>query len=154
MTTGRMIVTASLVTALAGTGCIFKSSTSQASFESSSKSSSSPFKWSSDSSSPAGDTPSAYQRDVTDYTAKFAASDGDVPSFQRDLSAIAEGHGVTGYVANLRDGRVLLVAEGPDRDVEEFLGDVADRLGGHIANEVMRWDSATGEFLSFDIRRA
>jgi hypothetical protein len=86
-------------------GCgVFKSSTTQASFESSSdssaagfRSSSSPFRWSSDSSSPGSDSSSAYQRDVTDYTAKFAVSDGEVQSFQRDLSAIAEGHGVTDW---------------------------------------------------------
>jgi hypothetical protein len=88
---------------LAGCG-VFKSSTTQASVESSSassaassRSSSSPFRWSSDSSSPAGDTGSAYQRDVTDYTAKFAASERSVQSFQRDLSAIAESHGVTNW---------------------------------------------------------
>ena len=88
---------------LAGCG-VFKSSTTQASVESSSdssaagfRSSSSPFKWSSDSSSPAGESPSAYQHDVTDYTARFAESEGDVQSFQRDLSSIAEGHGVTDW---------------------------------------------------------
>ena len=88
---------------LAGCG-VFKSSTTQASVESSSKSSaassrssSSPFRWSSDSSSPAGNTASAYQHDVADYTAKFAGSEGSVQSFQRDLSAIAEGHGVTNW---------------------------------------------------------
>ena len=99
-------------------GCgVFKSSTTQASVESSSdssaagfRSSSSPFNWSSDSSSPAGDTPSAYQRDVTDYTAKFAASDGDVPSFQRDLSAIAEGHGVTDWEQD--DATYLAIGSG------------------------------------------
>lgn len=86
-------------------GCgVFKSSTTQASVESSSdssaagfRSSSSPFRWSSDSSSPSGESALAYQRDVTDYTAKFAASEGDPRSFQRDLSAIAEGHGVTDW---------------------------------------------------------
>jgi hypothetical protein len=99
-------------------GCgVFKSSTTQASVESSSKSSaassrssSSPFRWSSDSSSPAGDTPSAYQRDVTDYTAKFAASDGDVQSFQRDLSAIAEDHGVTDWEQD--DATYLAIGSG------------------------------------------
>jgi hypothetical protein len=34
---------------------------------------------------------------VTDYTAKFAASDGDPQSFQRDLSAIAQDHGITNW---------------------------------------------------------
>ena len=88
---------------LAGCG-VFKSSTTQASVESSSdsrsasfRSSAIPFRWSSDSSSPGSGGASAYQRDVTDYTAKFAASEGDPQSFQRDLSAIAESHGVTDW---------------------------------------------------------
>ncbi len=98
-----VLIGAAVLCLLAGCG-VFKSSTTQASVESSSKSSaassrssSSPFRWSSDSSSPAGDTSSAYQRDVTDYTAKFAVSDGNPQSFQRDLSAIAEDHGVTNW---------------------------------------------------------
>jgi hypothetical protein len=99
-------------------GCgVFKSSTTQASVESSSdssaagfRSSSSPFEWSSDSSSPSGESPSAYQRDVIDYTAKFAASEGDVQSFQRDVTAIAEGHGITDWEQD--DGTYLAIGRG------------------------------------------
>lgn len=99
-------------------GCgVFKSSTTQASVESSSnssaagfRSSSSPFRWSSDSSSPSDASPSAYQRDVTDYTAKFAASNGEPRSFQRDLSAIAEGHGVTNWERD--DATYLAIGRG------------------------------------------
>jgi len=111
-----VLIGAAALCLLAGCG-VFKSSTTQASVESSSKSSaassrssSSPFRWSSDSSSPAGDTASAYQRDVTDYTAKFAASDGDVQSFQRDLSAIAEDHGVTDWEQD--DATYLAIGSG------------------------------------------
>jgi len=99
-------------------GCgVFKSSTTQASVESSSdssaaafRSSSSPFRWSSDSSSPSGESSSAYQHDVTDYTAKFAASEGNAQSFQRDLSAIAEGHGVTDWEQD--DATYLAIGRG------------------------------------------
>ena len=79
-------------------GC-FKSSTTQASSESSSKASSSPFESSSASSSPSDDEgeDSAYRRDVRDYAARFATGGGDVQAFQRDLGAIAEGHGVTDW---------------------------------------------------------
>ena len=99
-------------------GCgVFKSSTTQASVESSSdssaassRSSSSPFRWSSDSSSPSDASSLAYQRDVTDYTAKVAASEGDVQSFQRDLSAIAEGHGVTDWEQD--DSTYLAIGRG------------------------------------------
>jgi len=99
-------------------GCgVFKSSTTEASVESSSKSSaagfrssSSPFRSSSDSSSPSDEGSSAYQRDVTDYTAKFAASDGEPGSFQRDLSTIAEGHGVTDWERD--DATYLAIGRG------------------------------------------
>lgn len=77
-------------------GC-FKSSTTQASFEGSSKSSAAPFKSSSDSSGSSDKRQAAYHRDVRDYTARFAAAPGDVRVFQRDLSAIAESHGVTDW---------------------------------------------------------
>jgi len=79
-------------------GCgIFKSSTTQASVESSSKSSAASSRSSSGSSSPSEESPSAYERDVTDYTAKFAVSGGDAQAFQRDVSAMAEEHGVTDW---------------------------------------------------------
>jgi len=91
------------------TGCS-KSSTTQASFESSSDSSSSPFKSSSKSSSrddgenenrkeedPKQET--AFQRDVRNYTVDFSqkADGSDIESFQRGLSAIAEGYGITDW---------------------------------------------------------
>jgi hypothetical protein len=89
-------------------GCFSKSSTTQASFESSSKIASSPFKSSSKSSG--GDEKkkkdngdekkeTSFQRDVRNHTAAFARSAGepDLKSFQRDLSAIAEDHGITNW---------------------------------------------------------
>ena len=119
-------------------GCgVFKSSTTQASVESSSdssaaafRSSSSPFRWSSDSSSPGGESSSAYQRDVTDYTAKFAASEGDPQSFQRDLSAIAEGHGVTDWeqdeVTYLAIGRGLAKAGLSEQRFQDFAAQLSN----------------------------
>ena len=87
-------------------GCS-KSSTTQASFESSSDSSSSPFQSSSKSSGSgdeenegaAGDRETAFQRDVRNHTAAFARSvnEPDLDSFQRDLGAIAEDHGITNW---------------------------------------------------------
>ena len=89
-------------------GCFSKSSTTQASFESSSKIASSPFKSSSKSSGgdekkkkDGGDEKqeTSFQRDVRNHTAEFARSAGepDLESFQRDLSAIAEDHGITNW---------------------------------------------------------
>jgi hypothetical protein len=72
-------------------GC-FESSTLQASFESSSNSSS--------SCSGSDKKDSAYQRDIRDYTATYAATGGDPERFQHDLGAIAESHGVTDWEAD------------------------------------------------------
>jgi len=89
-------------------GCS-KSSTTQASFGSSSDSSSSPFKSSSKSSGgddekkkkdgDEAEKETAFERDVRNHTAEFArsASEPDLDSFQRDLGAIAEDHGITNW---------------------------------------------------------
>ena len=96
-------ITSSLIVIIAlgfMTGCVQISAT-QASLESSSDSSSSPFKSSSKSSSGSdekgGKEETAYQRDVRHYTVEFARSAGNIESFQRDLSAIAEGYGITDW---------------------------------------------------------
>lgn len=74
--------------------------------------------------------------------------------FRWRVRATAEAHDVTGFVANLRDGRVLLVAEGGPEDVRVFLDAVADRVAAHVAETAVAWGAATGEFDAFDIRRA
>jgi hypothetical protein len=63
-----------------------------ASSESISKSVSSPFKSSSDSSS--GGPESAYFDEVRSYTAGFATSAGDVTNFRRGIGSIAERRGI------------------------------------------------------------
>jgi acylphosphatase len=65
----------------------------------------------------------------------------------------AEDHGVVGYVSNLRDGRVLLVAEADPETMQAFLDDVGERLGAHIAQADVEESPATGEFAGFLIRR-
>ncbi len=96
-------ITSSLIVIIAlgfMTGCV-KISATQASLESSSDSSSSPFKSSSKISSGSDEEgekkETAYQRDVRHYTVEFARSAGELESFQRDLSAIAEGYGITDW---------------------------------------------------------
>ena len=59
---------------------------------------------------------------------------------------------VTGYVQNLADGRVLLVAEGDAEEVERFLGSVRMKLGHYICEASESLAAATGEFERFDIR--
>ena len=53
--------------------------------------------------------------------------------FRATTREIAAGHEVAGYVKNLADGRVELVAEGEAEAVRRFLNAVKNRLGSHIA---------------------
>ncbi len=71
--------------------------------------------------------------------------------FRFTAEAIASRFGVTGFVHNLRDGRVELVVEGAEPELERFQTAVEQAMRGNI-NEVNATDTtATGEFTSFRI---
>jgi acylphosphatase len=65
----------------------------------------------------------------------------------------ARGIAVTGYVRNLPDGRVELVAEGSRGDVERLLDAVRGRLGYLIVRADASWSAASGEFPRFGVLR-
>jgi acylphosphatase len=61
--------------------------------------------------------------------------------------------GLAGWVRNLKDGRVELVAEGAAEALEAFLEVV--RLGPHgsgVEDVQVEWAAASGEFHRFDIK--
>jgi acylphosphatase len=60
---------------------------------------------------------------------------------------------VGGFVRNLADGRVELVAEGERDEVQKFLDAIAQRMEGLIENAEVAWGEASGEFRGFDVRR-
>ena len=66
--------------------------------------------------------------------------------FRYTTTQIAERHDVAGYVQNLPDGSVRLVAEGKEADVAAFLDDVTQMLSRHIENQSKTTTDATGEF--------
>jgi acylphosphatase len=72
--------------------------------------------------------------------------------FRYTTHSIARNHQVTGYVRNLPDGRVELVAEGNRQEIDAFLEAIRDRLANHIRDERCDVGPATGEFSRFDIR--
>jgi acylphosphatase len=55
--------------------------------------------------------------------------------FRYTTCSIARRYAVQGYVKNLPDGRVELVAEGERGELEEFLRDVRDQFSGQIRDE-------------------
>ena len=64
-----------------------------------------------------------------------------------------DGLALTGYVRNLRDGRVELVLEGEPGVIDEGLGQVRQALARYIQDETRAGSLATGEFSDLSIRR-
>ncbi len=59
--------------------------------------------------------------------------------------------GLTGWVKNLRDGRVEVVAEGSEELLKKFFRHVGDAMGHYIEDAETSWSDATGEFGGFEI---
>ncbi len=73
--------------------------------------------------------------------------------FRYSTRAVACGYEVAGYVRNLPDGRVELVAEGNEEELQAFLDGIdASHLGSYIRSRTVNWREATGEFKGFEIR--
>lgn len=73
--------------------------------------------------------------------------------FRWTTNRIAADYPVTGFVRNLPDGRVELVAQGPAESVDEFLAAVRTHFDGNI-NSVETEDLTSPETYSqFETRR-
>ncbi|MBC7853566.1 MAG: acylphosphatase [Pirellulaceae bacterium] len=73
--------------------------------------------------------------------------------FRWNACSVARDYSVTGYVRNLSDGRVHLVAEGEREEVERFLTAIADSMQGNIGHADTEVSPATGEYQSFATTR-
>jgi acylphosphatase len=65
---------------------------------------------------------------------------------------IAQRHAVGGWVRNLPDGRVKLVAEGAAGEVDAFLADVRSKMGALVADEARTEREISGSYAGFDVR--
>jgi acylphosphatase len=72
--------------------------------------------------------------------------------FRYTVLGLARRWDVTGYVRNLVDGRVHLVAEGEPDALDEFLEAVAHRMQGYIRDTLHDRRPATGQFREFELR--
>jgi acylphosphatase len=72
--------------------------------------------------------------------------------FRYTAQDIARGFNVTGYVRNLPDGRVELVAEGDEAEIERLLQSIAQRMEGFIKQRTDNDMPASGQFKDFSIR--
>jgi len=72
--------------------------------------------------------------------------------FRYTVCRIAEPLGITGYVRNLFNGEVEVIAEGVEQELVDFLGLIRNsHLGRYIAGENLRWTAALGKHKQFRI---
>ena len=73
--------------------------------------------------------------------------------FRFTAQGLAREFPVTGYVRNLPDGNVEVVAEGEEEEVKRYLDAVRHSdLSSHIRHVNTHWESVKNEFEGFEIR--
>ena len=72
--------------------------------------------------------------------------------FRYTAHNIAQRHNVLGYVRNLPDGRVELVMEGDEREIDGVVKGLKERMSGFVRHIEAQTAPATGEFERFYIK--
>ena len=72
--------------------------------------------------------------------------------FRFTAEDIARDLAVTGWVKNLRDGRVEIIAEAEENLLKDFLERINKNFSRYIQDLDIEWLAATGEFRDFGIR--
>jgi acylphosphatase len=71
--------------------------------------------------------------------------------FRATAASIARQYGVRGWVRNLDDGRVELLADGESEIVDAFLAELRERMAGYIHSEDPVEREATPPLTGFHI---
>ena len=72
--------------------------------------------------------------------------------FRFMVCRIAERFSVTGFVRNLGNGDVELIAEGSEPELSDFIYDIRNsQLKRYIVQDRVSWKAATGEFDRFGV---
>lgn len=72
--------------------------------------------------------------------------------FRYTTCHVAKDFDVKGYVRNLADGRVELVVEGADAEIDRFQCGILNAMNRNIRDVSASERGATGEFRGFDVR--
>jgi len=72
--------------------------------------------------------------------------------FRFTACRLAASFEVAGFVRNLPDGDVEVVAEGSEQELIDFLNEIrGSHLGRYIRRERLGWAAATGEYDGFRV---
>ena len=71
--------------------------------------------------------------------------------FRWTARGLADTHGVTGYVCNLPDGSLELLAEGEAGILDAFLAELQAEMGSYIARQTCSTYQPTKAYDSFSI---
>ena len=72
--------------------------------------------------------------------------------FRYTVQNLALQYNVRGYVRNMADGRVELVMEGPDGEMNGLVDDISQKMNGYIKRVDKSAAPATGEFKQFFVK--
>jgi len=72
--------------------------------------------------------------------------------FRFTAEHIAGELGVTGWVKNLPDGRVEIVAQAKEDTLREFLEKIDQYFSRYISGAQVEWQGVVGEFREFDVK--
>jgi acylphosphatase len=72
--------------------------------------------------------------------------------FRYTSRQVAGRYEVAGWVKNLPNGTVEMIAEGPSGQLKKYVADVSESTHGHVADMQVTKSNATGEFSAMEIR--
>jgi acylphosphatase len=86
-------------------------------------------------------------------TARLVSYSGQVQGvgFRASVAGLARSYPVTGWVRNMPDGSVQLLAQGPEAEVGTFLQAVRDRWSEYIEHEEIETRPPTAKATRFEI---
>ena len=59
---------------------------------------------------------------------------------------------ITGFVRNLPNGQVEIVAEGEEKTLQEFVKAIQEAFSSYIQKADIHWEEASGEYEDFGIK--
>lgn len=72
--------------------------------------------------------------------------------FRYTAERLARHFPVSGYVRNLSNGQVELVAEGEEISLQDFLKAVRESFGSYVQKADVHWEEPTGEYETFGVK--